>query len=114
MKKSILLSCISVFLLCFALQYRNYSETHVSDTSMNDLAYENMSISLMISGPGPHGQVDGNVSGGSAPYKWFKNGSLVATTFSSSITLQYPCNGGTLTVEDVNGNRDTQIVTQCN
>nr|WP_299382763.1 hypothetical protein [Allomuricauda sp.] len=70
------------------------------------------SVSLSWCGTGPYGQVDASVMGGTAPYKWYQGGSLLTTTFSSSVTLNFGCNGGVITVKDANNNQDSDIVPQ--
>ncbi|SNY95402.1 hypothetical protein [Flagellimonas pacifica] len=70
------------------------------------------SISLSWCGTGPYGQVDASVMGGTGPYKWYQGGSLLTTTFSSSVTLSFGCNGGVITVKDANNNQDSDIVPQ--
>ena len=57
------------------------------------------SISYTWSGPGPYGQVDVNVTGGTAPWKFYRNGStLIHTSYSSSTTVPFGCSGGSLEV----------------
>ncbi|MEX0314611.1 MAG: hypothetical protein AB3N18_10565 [Allomuricauda sp.] len=70
------------------------------------------SVSLSWCGTGPYGQVDASVMGGTAPYKWYQGGSLLTTTFSSSVTLNFGCNGGVISVKDANNNQDFDIVPQ--
>ncbi len=56
-------------------------------------------ISFTWSGPGPYGQVDVNVTGGSAPWKFYKNETtLIHTSYSSSTTVPFGCTGGSLEV----------------
>ncbi|WP_422350835.1 T9SS type A sorting domain-containing protein [Flagellimonas sp.] len=56
-------------------------------------------ISYTWTGPGPYGQVDVNVTGGTAPWKFYKNGStLIHTSYSSSTTVPFGCTGGSLEV----------------
>ncbi|RYC50900.1 hypothetical protein [Flagellimonas olearia] len=75
-------------------------------------AVEATGISLSWCGTGPYGQVDGSVYGGTAPYRWYQGGTLLMTTYSSSVTLNFGCNGGVLTVKDANNNEDADIVPQ--
>lgn len=56
-------------------------------------------ISMTWYGTGPYGQVDVNVYGGSAPFKFYRNGSLIYTSYSSSATIPFGCNGGVLKAE---------------
>lgn len=57
------------------------------------------SISFTWSGPGPYGQVDVNVTGGAAPWKFYRNGTtLIHTSYSSSTTVPFGCSGGSLEV----------------
>ena len=57
------------------------------------------SITMSWSGTGPYGQVDVTVSGGSSPYKFYRNNSLIHTSYSNPTTVPFGCNGGTLKVE---------------
>lgn len=57
------------------------------------------SISMSWAGPGPFGQVDVTVSGGSSPFKFYRNGSLIFTSSTSSTTIPFGCLGGVLKVE---------------
>ena len=57
------------------------------------------SISISWMGTGPYGQVDVTVNGGSSPYKFYRNGSLIYTSYSNPTTVPFGCNGGVLKVE---------------
>ena len=57
------------------------------------------SITFSWAGTGPYGQVDVMVSGGSPPYNFYRNGSFIYTSHSSSTTVPFGCDGGTLRVE---------------
>jgi hypothetical protein len=73
------------------------------------------SLSVTGVGIGPYGQVDASVTGGSAPFKWYRNGSLVLTSSSRYVTLQFSCNGGVLKVTSTNGcgtGSDSTIISQ--
>lgn len=59
---------------------------------------ETNSIYFTYQGPGPHGQLDVFVYGGSSPYYFYRNGSLIFTSVSSQPTIPFGCNGGSLTV----------------
>ena len=50
-------------------------------------------------GTGPYGQVDVYVSGGSSPYKFYRNGSLIYTSYSNPTTVPFGCDGGVLKVQ---------------
>lgn len=56
-------------------------------------------ISISWQGAGPYGQLDVTVNGGSAPYKFYKNGSLIHTSSLSFVTIPFGCDGGLLKVE---------------
>lgn len=56
-------------------------------------------ISMTWFGTGPYGQVDVTVYGGTAPFKFYRNGSLIYTSYSSSATIPFGCNGGVLKAE---------------
>ena len=47
-----------------------------------------------VEGEGSAIYVSGHVTGGSAPYKWYINNQLIATTSSSFFSHRYPCDGG--------------------
>lgn len=123
MKRVILVSLLAVASLVFAQQNENDSLVNAIEPqeseikSQNLIAFHEVSdaapLSLSVFGPGPYGQVDGNASGGNPPYSWYKNGVLVASG-TSSVTLQFPCAGGVLTVKDSSGASKTEIITQCN
>lgn len=56
-------------------------------------------ISFTWQGPGPYGQLDVTVYGGSSPFKFYRNETLIYTSSSSSATIPFGCSGGTLKVE---------------
>lgn len=59
-----------------------------------------LSISISWQGPGPYGQLDVDVNGGSAPFKFYKNGTLIYTSSSPfNNTIPFGCDGGALKVE---------------
>ena len=54
-------------------------------------------VSFTWDGVGPYGQV--NVTKGSSPYKFYRNGSLIYTSYSNPTTIPFGCSGGLIKVE---------------
>jgi len=59
----------------------------------------NGTINFTWNGPGPYGQLDVSVTGGSAPFKFYRGTTLIYTSSFSSATIPFGCNGGILKVE---------------
>ncbi len=86
-----------------------------NDIELTEIFRVNSSISMTWKGVGPHGQLDVNVQGGTAPYKFYKNGTLIYTSYTSFVTLAFGCNGGVLRVEAMTSSGPssvTDIITQ--
>ena len=114
-KFMIALFALALFGFVTAQNAKNGTSLATKDAALKMSVIESAkaaSVSLSWCGTGPYGQVDASVMGGTAPYEWYQGGSLLTTTFSSSVTLSFGCNGGVLTVKDANNNQDSDIVPQ--
>ncbi|WP_051638299.1 S8 family serine peptidase [Maribacter sp. Hel_I_7] len=56
-------------------------------------------INFTWSGVGPFGQLDVNVTSGTAPYKIYRGSTLLYSGYSNPRTVNFGCNGGVLKVE---------------
>lgn len=90
----LLLVCAPLTMLTATMDSKDavYENQSVSSSSFNFCP----SISISAYGTGPYGQVDVQVFRGSAPYKFYKNGSLLFTSSDFFVTLPFGCDGGTL------------------
>ena len=56
-------------------------------------------VNFTWQGLGPYGQLDVNITQGSAPYKIYRGSTLLYSGSSSFVTLNFGCNGGPIKVE---------------
>lgn len=56
-------------------------------------------VNFTYNAVGPFGQLDVNITSGSPIYRIFRGSTLLYSGFSSSVTVNFGCNGGTLRVE---------------